>query len=411
MLNKRRVVVTGLGIKSPVGSNLEKSWENIINGVSGIEQITSFSIDNFSTKFAGIVNDFDSSAYFDGKELRRIDKFIQYGIAASIDAIEHAGIASTNVDVDRVGVIVGSGIGGIESIEKVRDNFISGGQKKVTPFFIPASIINMISGKVSIKYGFTGPNLAFSTACTTGTHSICQATRIIQYGDADVMVCGGAEKASCEIGLAGFAQLKALSTRNEDPQSASRPFDRDRDGFVLGDGAGVLVLEEYEHAKKRGANILAEVKGVAMNADAYHITRPSGVGAENAIRLAIKDSKLDLSSFDYINAHATSTMAGDVEESEAIKRVFGDHAYKLLVSSTKSMTGHLLGAAGGIEAIFSVLSIVNNIAPPTINLDNPDPKCDLNYVANEAIDREIKVALSNSFGFGGTNSAVIFAKL
>jgi 3-oxoacyl-[acyl-carrier-protein] synthase II len=409
---KRRVVVTGLGMVSPLGVGCELSWQNILAGKSGVRLIDHFDTSDFTTKFAGLVPDFDVADFMDLKEAKKCDPFIQYGIAAGKEAIENAGLDKCldSLNLLRVGVIMGSGIGGIGTIEQNTLILQDSGPRRVSPFFIPASIVNMISGHLSIMYGFRGLNLALATACTTGTHAIGLAFRSIAYGDADVIIAGGAEKASTPLAIAGFAAARALSRRNEQPEQASRPWDRDRDGFVLGDGAGALVLEEYEHAKRRGAKIFAEVVGFGMSADAFHITRPSGLGAEDAMRLAIKDANLPTNAVNYVNAHGTSTKAGDIEESEAIKRVLGEHAFKILVSSTKSMTGHLLGAAGAIEAIFSILAIRDQIAPPTINLDNLDDGADLDYVANKARHFEINVALSNSFGFGGTNGTLVFKK-
>ena len=410
---KRRVVVTGLGIVSPVGLNLKESWDNIIAGKSGAANITEFDTEAFSVKFACTVKNFDSEPYVSPKELKKMDTFIHYGIAASDQAIKDSGLEITDKNAERIGVAIGSGIGGLPMIEKNKAALDSGGPRKISPFLIPGSIINMISGNVSIKYGLKGPNIAVVTACTTGTHSVGLAARTIAYGDADVMLAGGAEKASSELGIGGFASSRALSKRNDDPAAASRPWDKDRDGFVLGDGAGVLVLEEYEHAKARGAKIYCEMAGFGMSGDAYHMTLPS-VGGEGAARCminAIKDAGLNPEDVDFINAHGTSTPAGDVGETLALKAAFGDHAKKLAVTSTKSMTGHLLGAAGGIEAVFSVMSLYDQIASPTINLDNPDPECDLDYVPNTARDMKMDVVISNSFGFGGTNGSILFKKI
>lgn len=411
---KRRVVITGLGIISPVGNQIETAWETLLAGKSGIQLIQSFDTSAFSTKFAGLVSDFDVAEYMSAKEARKCDVFVQFGVAAAAEAVRNSGLDSFDqLNKDRVGVSIGSGIGGIGSIEANHRAMLEAGPRRISPFFIPASIINMVSGHVSIQYGFRGPNIACATACTTGTHSIGLAARCIAYGDADVMVAGGSEYASTPLGLGGFAAVRALSTRNDAPEKASRPWDKDRDGFVLGDGAGILVLEEYEHAKKRGANILAELAGFGMSGDAFHITRPAegGVGAAMSMQNALQDAKMNPNDIHYINAHATSTPAGDLEETLAIKKVLGTAAKKVAVSSTKSSTGHLLGAAGAIEAIFTILAIRDQIAPPTINLDHPDEGCDLDYVPNVARKMRIDFALSNSFGFGGTNGTLVFRKI
>ena len=410
---KRRVVVTGMGIVSPVGLNLKESWDNIIAGNSGAASITEFDTEAFSVKFACTVKNFDSEDFLSKKELKKMDTFIHYGIAASDQAIKDSGLEITDENAERIGVAIGSGIGGLPMIEKNKAALDSGGPRKISPFLIPGSIINMISGNVSIKYGLKGPNIAIVTACTTGTHSVGQAARMIAYGDADVMLAGGAEKASSELGIGGFASSRALSKRNDDPAAASRPWDQDRDGFVLGDGAGVLVLEEYEHAKARGARIYCEMAGFGMSGDAYHMTLPSkgGEGAARCMRNAIKDAGLNPEDVDFVNAHGTSTPAGDVGETLALKSAFGDHAKKLAVTSTKSMTGHLLGAAGGVEAAFTVMSLYDQIASPTINLDNQDPECDLDFVPHVARDMKMDVAISNSFGFGGTNGTILFKKI
>ena len=407
-MSRRRVVVTGLGIVSPVGNTVKDAWDNILAGKSGITPITKFDVSEFSVKFAGTVQDFDATAYIPRKDIKKMDPFIHYGIAAACQA----GLEVTEENADRIGVAIGSGIGGIASIEAGDRNFIKGGPRKISPFFVPQSIINMISGNFSIMKGLKGPNFAIVTACTTGTHNIGDAARHIIYGDADVMVAGGAEMASTECGLGGFASARALSTRNDDPEGASRPWDKDRDGFVLGDGAGVVVLEEYEHAKKRGAKIYAELAGFGMSGDAYHMTQPSegGEGAARCMNNALRDAGMNASDIDYINAHGTSTPAGDIAETEAIKLACGDAASQIAISSTKSMTGHLLGAAGGIEAVFSILAIRDQVAPPTINLQNQDPDCDLDYVPNQAREMKIDVCLSNSFGFGGTNGTLLFRK-
>lgn len=412
-MSKRRVVITGLGIVSPVGLSVDECWNNILAGKSGIGPITEFDVSDFTTQFGGSVKGFDAKLYIPAKDIKKMDPFIHYGIAAGSQAFEDSGLVVTEENAERIGVAIGSGIGGISSIEKGYDNFLNGGPRKISPFFVPQSIINMISGNLSIKYGMKGPNIAIVTACTTGTHNIGDAARIIAYGDADVMIAGGAEMATTPTGLGGFAAARALSTRNDDPQRASRPWDKDRDGFVLGDGAGVLVLEEYEHAKNRGAKIYAELIGFGMSGDAHHMTNPSagGEGAMRCMRNAMRDAGVNPEDVDYINAHGTSTPAGDKAETDAVKSAFGNHARKLAVSSTKSMTGHLLGAAGGIEAVFSVLSIRDQVAPPTINLDNQDPECDLDFVPNTAREMKVDVCLSNSFGFGGTNGTIIFRKI
>ncbi|MEX0615543.1 MAG: beta-ketoacyl-ACP synthase II [Methylophaga sp.] len=412
-MSKRRVVVTGLGAVTPVGLSVAESWTNIVAGKSGVNPITSFDVTDFSVRFGASVKDFDVETVISRKDAKKMDTFIHYGIAAAVEAIKDAGLEVTDENAERIGVIIGSGIGGLPGIEAGYDNYLSGGPRKISPFFVPSNIINMISGNLSIMYGMKGPNTAIVTACSTGTHCISAAGRMIQYGEADVMIAGGAEMATSRTGLGGFAAARALSTRNDDPQSASRPWDKDRDGFVLGDGAGVLVLEEYEHAVKRGATIYAELAGSGMSSDAYHMTMPSqgGEGAARCMKNAMKDASLNADEIDYINAHGTSTPAGDIAETMAIKAALGDAAQSVAVSSTKSMIGHLLGAAGGVEAVFSVLSIRDQVAPPTINLDNPDEGCDLDYVPNTARQMPIKVAMSNSFGFGGTNGTVIFRKL
>ncbi len=410
---KRRVVVTGLGIVSPVGNDLKSSWSNILAGKSGIALITDFDTTEQAVKFAGTIKDFNAEEYIPKKDLKKMDTFIHYGIAASDQAIKDSGIEITEENAERIGVAVGSGIGGLPLIEKNKDAMEKGGPRRISPFLIPGSIINMISGNLSIKYGIKGPNIALVTACTTGTHSIGMAARMIAYGDADVMVAGGAEKASSPLGIGGFAAARALSRNNDNFESASRPWDKDRDGFVLGDGAGVLVLEEYEHAKARGAEIYCEMAGFGMSGDAYHMTSPS-VGGEGAARCmvnAIKDAGLNKEDIQFVNAHGTSTPAGDVAETMAMKAAFGDHAKALAITSTKSMTGHLLGAAGGIEAVFSVMSLCDQVASPTINLDNQDPECDLDFVPNEARDMKMDAVISNSFGFGGTNGTVLFKKI
>lgn len=409
---QRRVVVTGLGIVCPVGLSVDEAWRAITAGKSGIRAITSFDVSDFPVRFGGTIDGFDVTEYVSKKDARKMDTFIHYGVAAGTQALRDAGLEVTERNAERIGVSVGAGIGGLPGIEKNYDAYLQGGPRKISPFFVPANIINMISGNLSIMYGLKGPNIAMVTACTTGTHSIGEAARIIAYGDADVMLAGGAEMATTHTGLGGFAAAKALSTRNDDPQTASRPWDRDRDGFVLGDGAGVMVLEEYEHARARGAKIYAEVAGYGMSGDAYHMTQPSpnGEGAARCMRNALRDAGLNPDQVDYVNAHGTSTPAGDIAEVSAIKTALGEHAYRTAVSSTKSMTGHLLGAAGGIEAIFTVLAIRDQVAPPTINQFTPDPECDLDFVPNQARDMTINVAMSNSFGFGGTNGSLVFTR-
>ncbi len=410
-MTRRRVVVTGLGMVTSVGHTVAETWESILQGKSGIAPITSFDTSAFATKISASVRDFDVSPYLEEKEARKLDTFIQYGMAAGIQAVEDSGLEVTEENAARIGCIVGSGIGGLGSIEDTAVTIHERGPRRVSPFFVPGAIINMIAGNLSIKYGFRGINLAISTACTSGTHSVGLAAREIMYGSADVMVAGGAEMATTRVGVGGFGAARALSKRNDEPERASRPWDKDRDGFVLGDGAGVLVLESLEHAQARGAKIYAELAGFGTSADAYHITSPSGDGAELSMRNALTDAGLNPDQVDYINAHGTSTPAGDKAECEAVKQVFGAHASELAVSSTKSMIGHLLGAAGAVEAIFSVLAVRDNIAPPTINLDNPDEGCDLNFVAHTAQKRAISVSLSNSFGFGGTNGSLVFREL
>jgi len=410
---QRRIVLTGMGMVGPVGLTVKESWDNILAGKSGIAPITHFDVSEFSVRFGGSVHGFEVTDYISKKESRKMDPFIHYGIAAAKEAIEDSGLEVTEKNADRIGVMVGSGIGGLSGIEKGRVTFDKSGPRKISPFFVPSNIINMISGNISIMYGMKGPNIAIVTACTTGTHNIGEAARIIERGDADAIVAGGAEMATSPTGLGGFAAARALSTRNDDPATASRPWDKDRNGFVLSDGAGVVMVEEYEHAKARGANIYAELTGFGMNGDAYHMTSPSegGEGAAKCMALALKDAAVNPDQVDYINAHGTSTPAGDKAETMAAKRMFGEHAYKLAMSSTKSMTGHLLGAAGGIEAIFTALAIRDQVAPPTINYGTPDPDCDLDYVPNEARHMKIDVAISNSFGFGGTNGSLVLSKV
>jgi 3-oxoacyl-[acyl-carrier-protein] synthase II len=414
-LSKRRVVITGLGMISPVGNTVSDAWTNVLAGKSGITRITRFDASAFASQIAGEVKDFDVTEYLSVKDARRMDIFIHYGMAAAIQAVKDAGIdniAGTGLDAERVGVNIGSGIGGLPMIEATHDVFHAGGPRKISPFFIPSTIINMIAGNLSIMFGFKGPNLAIVTACTTATHCIGDSARLIEYGDVDVMVAGGAESCVTPLAIGGFASARALSTRNDDPITASRPWDKGRDGFVLGEGAGILVLEELEHAKRRGAKIYAELAGFGMSADAYHMTAPSedGEGAARCMNNALRNAGMNSTEVDYINAHGTSTPLGDIAETVAVKRCFGEHAKKLVVNSTKSMTGHLLGAAGGIEAIFSALALYHQVAPPTINIFDQDPQCDLDYVPNTARKMEINAAMSNSFGFGGTNGTLVFRK-
>jgi len=412
-LSTRRVVITGLGAITPLANTIQETWDGIINGKSGISPIDSFDISPFATTFGGVIRNFDISQYIPAKDAKRMDGFIHYGIAAGCQAIEDSGIEVTEENAERIGVAIGAGIGGITGIEECYATYDKKGPRRISPFFVPGNIINMISGNLSIKYGLKGPNFAIVTACSTGTHNIGDASRLIKYGDADVMIAGGAERCtSSPTAMGGFASARALSRRNDDPQAASRPWDKDRDGFVLSDGAGVVVLEELEHAKARGAKIYAEVIGYGMSGDAYHMTTPSvgGEGAARCMRNALRDAKMNNKDVDYINAHGTSTPAGDIGETQAMKATLGDHAYNIAVSSTKSMIGHLLGAAGGIEAILTALSLKHQIAPPTINLENQDPECDLDYVANTARDMKIEIAISNSFGFGGTNGSLVFKR-
>ena len=409
-MSRRRVVVTGLGIVCPVGNSVKEAWTNIRAGKSGITRITRFDATPFASQIAGEVKNFDIGQVLTPKESRRVDKFIHYGIAAAAEAIKDAGVDANPKDAERIGINIGSGIGGLPLIEETHRALMEGGPRKISPFFIPGAIINMISGNLSIMYGFKGPCLAMVTACTTANHCIGDSARLIEYGDADVMVAGGSEAAICALGVGGFSAARALSTRNDDPATASRPWDADRDGFVLGEGAGVLVLEELEHAKARGANIYCELAGYGVSADAHHITAPceDGEGAARGMVNAMRNAGINPGDVDYINAHGTSTPLGDLAETIAVKRCFGDGAKKLAISSTKSSTGHLLGAAGGVEAVFTVMGMKDQVAPPTINLFNQDPKCDLDYVPNTARQMKIKVALSNSFGFGGTNGTLVF---
>ena len=412
-MSKRRVVVTGLGLVTSLGHDMSSSWSGVVSGKSGIHRITEFDTTDFPVTFAGCIRDFDPLAFLDKKDVKKMDGCIQYAIKASVEALADSGLKIPDEGSARVGVSIGSGIGGLTTIQDNAIQLEKSGPRKISPFFIPASIVNMSSGHVAIRFNLRGPNIAMATACTTGTHSIGYGARTIAYGDADVMVCGGTEKGSCALGVAGFAAARALSRRNDDPEAASRPWDKDRDGFVLGDGAGVMVLEEYEYAKARGAKIYAELVGFGMSADAYHMTLPSGEGGYQSMVHALNDANMKASEIDYVNAHGTSTPAGDVVESQSIEKLLGGDktAHNTLVSSTKSMIGHLLGGAGAVEAVFSVLAMRDNIAPPTINLDNVDEGCNLDYVANEARDHKINVVLSNSFGFGGTNGTLIFKRI
>jgi 3-oxoacyl-[acyl-carrier-protein] synthase II len=414
-MTRRRVVVTGLGLISPVGNTVDEGWSNLLAGRSGIATITKFDASNFACRFAGEVKGFKVEDYFPAKEARHMDTFIHYGLAASIQAVRDAGLptgdALSEEEAERTGCLVGSGIGGLPLIEETHAELVDRGPRRVSPFFVPASIINMISGHVSIKFGFQGPNLAIVTACTTGLHCIGEAGRLIEYGDADVMVAGGAESTVSPLGIGGFAAARALSTRNDDPATASRPWDRDRDGFVLGEGAGVLILEEYEHAKRRGAKIYAELSGFGMGSDAFHMTAPDVDGPKRSMKAALRNAGITADQVQYLNAHGTSTPLGDLNETNAIKLAFGDHAKKLVVNSTKSMTGHLLGGAGGIESVFSVLAVRDQVSPPTINIFNQDPECDLDYCANTARDMKIEYAVKNNFGFGGTNGTLVFKRI
>lgn len=403
---KRRVVITGMGIVSPVGNDLATAWDNIVNGRSGITNITRFDASALNSTIAGEVKGFDITAYMSAKEARQMDTFIHYGVAAGVQAWRDSGLAVDESNAERIGVIVGSGIGGLPRIEETQTEYLERGPRRISPFFVPASLINLISGQLSIQFGMKGPSYAVVSACTTGLHCIGDAARLIEYGDADVMVAGGAESTVSPLGIGGFAAMRALSTRNDDPATASRPWDRDRDGFVLGEGAGVLVLEEYEHAKRRGARIYAELAGYGMSSDAHHITAPDKDGPRRGVLNALRNGGINPDEVNYVNAHGTSTPLGDKNETDALKLAFGDHAKKLVVNSTKSMTGHLLGAAGGIEAVFTTLAVYRQISPPTINIFNQDPECDLDYCANTAREMKIDVALSNSFGFGGTNGSM-----
>jgi 3-oxoacyl-[acyl-carrier-protein] synthase II len=414
-MSRRRVVVTGLGAVSPVGNTVAESWAAIVAGKSGIAPITKFDASAMACRFAGEVKGFEVEAYLPGKEARHMDSFIHFGIAAAEQAIADAGLPRAEEldeeSAERIGCLIGSGIGGLPLIEATHKDFVERGARRISPFFVPASIINMISGHVSIRHGFTGPNLAIVTACTTGLHSIGEAGRLIEYGDADVMVAGGAESTVSPLGIGGFAAARALSTRNEDPAAASRPWDKERDGFVLGEGAGVLVLEEYERAKKRGARIYAELAGFGMGADAFHMTAPNVDGPKRSMKAALRNAGIDAAEVQYLNAHGTSTPLGDINETNAIKLAFGEHARNMVVSSTKSMTGHLLGGAGGLESVFTVLAVHHQVAPPTINLANPDTECDLDYCAQTAREMRIDVAVKNNFGFGGTNGTLVFRRV
>ena len=414
-MSRRRVVVTGLGLVCPVGNSVAEGWANLVAGRSGIDHITRFDASAFACRFAGEVKGFNVEDYLPGKEARHMDTFIHYGLAASMQAVRDAGLptgdALNEETAERIGCLVGSGIGGLPMIEQTDGDYRERGPRRISPFFVPASIINMISGHLSIKYGFTGPNLAIVTACTTGLHSIGEAGRLIEYGDADVMVAGGAEATVSPLGVGGFAAARALSTRNDDPKTASRPWDKDRDGFVLGEGAGVLVLEEYEHARKRGAKIYAELAGFGMGADAYHMTAPNVDGPKRAMRAALRNAGVNADAVQYLNAHGTSTPLGDLNETNAIKLAFGDHAKKMVVNSTKSMTGHLLGGAGGIETVFTTLAVHHQVSPPTINIFNQDPECDLDYCANQAREMKIDIAVKNNFGFGGTNGTLVLRRV
>lgn len=412
-MSKRRVVITGLGILSPLGNDLASSWDGVVNGRSGIGPITHFDASGFATRIAGEVKGFDPAVWIAPKDVKKMDPFVHYGVAASLMAIADAGLEIREADADRIGVAIGAGIGGLKGIEETTIKYHEGGPRKVSPFYVPSTIINMIAGQVSIMTGAKGPNIAAVTACTTATHNIGLAMRMIQYGDADAMIAGGAEYATTPTSLGGFCAMKALSTRNDEPQRASRPWDTGRDGFVMGDGAGILVLEEYERAKARGARIYAELTGFGMSGDAYHMTAPSenGDGAARCMRHAIEDAGIDVARIGYINAHGTSTPAGDLAETMAVKSALGEHAYNTTVSSTKSMTGHLLGAAGGVEAVFSAMALHTGVLPPTINLDEPCEGCDLDYVPHTARETKVDVVLSNSFGFGGTNGTLVFARV
>ncbi len=410
-MSKRRVVVTGLGIVSPVGMGIPEAWHSIVEGKSGIVRISHFDASPFASQIAGEVKDFDVTKYLPAKDARRMGKFIHFGLVAGLEAFKDSGLEVSEQNAERIGVNIGSGIGGLPMIEDTHNDYLAAGPRKISPFFIPGTIINMISGNLSVMCGFKGPNLSMVSACTTGTHCIGESARIIEYGDADVMIAGGSEATIGPLAVGGFAAARALSTRNDDPATASRPWDKNRDGFVIGEGAGVLVLEEYEHAKARGAKIYAEVTGYGMSGDAYHITSPNSDGPKRSMEYALRNAGLNPQDVQYVNAHGTSTPLGDKNETEAIKLAFGDHAKNLVVNSTKSMTGHLLGGAGGIESVFSVLAIHHQVSPPTINIFEQDPECDLDYCANVARDMKINVAMNNNFGFGGTNGTLVFSKV
>ena len=410
-MSKRRVVITGLGIISPVGIGIPAVWQNIVAGKSGITKITRFDASAMAAQIAGEVKDFDVTQHLSGKDARRMDRFIHFGLVAGIEAFKDSGLTVNDQNAERIGVNIGSGIGGLPMIEDTHNDFLAAGPKKISPFFIPGTIINMISGNLSVMYGLKGPNLAMVSACTTGTHCIGESARIIEYGDADVMIAGGSEATVCALAVGGFSSARALSTRNDDPATASRPWDKDRDGFVMGEGAGVMVLEEYQHAKARGARIYAELAGYGMSGDAYHITAPNTDGPKRSMLNALRNAGLNPQGVQYVNAHGTSTPLGDKNETEAIKLAFGDHAKKLVVNSTKSMTGHLLGGAGGVESVFCALAVHHQISPPTINIFEQDPECDLDYCANTARDMKIDVAMNNNFGFGGTNGTLVFRKI
>jgi 3-oxoacyl-[acyl-carrier-protein] synthase II len=410
-LSKRRVVITGLGIISPVGIGIPTVWQNIVAGKSGITNITQFDASSMAAQIAGEVKDFDVTQFLSAKDARRMDRFIHFGLVAGIEAFKDSGLEVSEQNAERIGVNIGSGIGGLPMIEDTHNDYLAAGPRKISPFFIPGTIINMISGNLSVMYGLKGPNLAMVSACTTGTHCIGESARIIEYGDADVMIAGGSEATLCALAVGGFSAARALSTRNDDPATASRPWDKDRDGFVMGEGAGVMVLEEYEHAKARGARIYAELAGYGMSGDAYHITSPNSDGPKRSMLNALRNAGLDPQSVQYVNAHGTSTPLGDKNETDAIKLAFGDHARNLVVNSTKSMTGHLLGGAGGIESVFCALAVHHQISPPTINIFEQDPECDLDYCPNAARDMKIDVAMNNNFGFGGTNGTLVFRKV
>lgn len=411
MSGKRRVVVTGLGVISPIGNNVPSAWAGLLAGKSGVGPITRFDASALHCRIAGEVKGFDVTSVMSAKEARRLDTFIHYGVAAATEALRDCGLDVTDANRDRIGCVIGSGIGGLPMIEENHSELLNRGPRRVSPFFVPGSIINMIGGTISIMYGLRGPNLAIVTACTTGLHSIGDAGRMIEYGDADVMLAGGAESTICPLGLGGFDTMKAVSTRNDDPATASRPFDRDRDGFVLGEGAGIVVLEEYEHARRRGARMYCELAGFGMSADAYHMTAPNMDGPRRCMQVALRNAGVNADEVDYLNAHGTSTPLGDINETKAIRAALGEHAGKIVVNSTKSMTGHLLGGAGGIESVFTALALHHQVSPPTINIFNQDPECDLDYCANAAREMKIDVALKNSFGFGGTNGTLVFKRV